>query len=110
MPPAKKKVETVNADLHPAGQAAPDAGVDEAAPDSEAPGASEGDDDDAPAEESERLIALSEPCKVHFPEGWPSQELGASANCPCGHAIAFGDMVAVTPERAAELGFDEEQS
>lgn len=64
---------------------------------------------DLPGEaEPERLISVADPCPKHFPDGWPAQEPGAHVNCPCGHAISFGQKVDLTVARAVELGFIKE--
>jgi len=69
---------------------------------------------DADAEEDadeDETGLVTDPCRVHYPDGWPVAEEGAWADCPHGHGIRYGDQVQITKARAVELGFitDEEQ-
>lgn len=68
--------------------------------------ADQGDEpDDAEDGEDEPQVGLvTEPCRVHFPDGWPVAEEGAWANCEHGHGIRYGEQVEITRERAVELG------
>ena len=61
---------------------------------------------DAPAPDS-GLVQVFDPCFVCYPQGWPTREEGAFANCPHEHAIVYGQAVLITRERALELGFVE---
>lgn len=101
MPPAKKKVETVDADL---AQDAPEVDAPETPETSGAP--NEGETDVASGAGDELEVLVNMPCPKHFPDGWPSQEPGAHANCPHDFGIAFGEHVMISKERALELGFE----
>lgn len=59
-------------------------------------------------DEGQTVGTVDLPCRVHYPNGWPVEELGAWANCPHGHGIRYGETVEIGRERAVELGFLEE--
>ena len=122
MPPVAKKAQAkiVDAPL-PEMPETPDLPNDE--PDSDAPKngdeiespqvSDDGEADTLPAApgtipvSDSELVQVFEPCFVCYPQGWPVQEEGASANCPHDHAIVYGQAVLITRERALELGFVE---
>lgn len=69
-----------------------------------------GKDESGESDSDPDLVWTDSPCAICFPEGWPAEEEGAHVNCPHGHAIAYGQRVQISKDRALELGFVEHTS
>jgi len=119
MPPRKKELSAEDEKLVNDVKAALDNESDKNASET-GEGAAQGDsetdkptdtEETGPSDDSEadpvELVTVSEPCAKCFPAGWPAQEEDVFVNCAHHHAIRFGELVAITKERAKELGFVE---
>lgn len=87
----------------------PDNGEDKNTSEIENEQATADDEKDTTETVEQGMVKLTQPCRRCFPGGWPAQESGAHVNCPHEFPITWGDVVSVSAERAAELGFDVEE-